>query len=129
MVLSVIPPSSATLSLSVLNGGATLYRVSKPSSFSSVKTKLCTATLQVTCNPLALASRINSTDLAVEIVGMCNFPPVYSNKNKFLATITSSARLGIPFNPNRVETTPSLTTPLPFIFSSWQNVITNPSKS
>jgi UDP-glucuronate 4-epimerase len=43
---------------------------------------------------------------------------VESNLLGFSNLIISSARFGIPFNPNRVETIPSLTTPLPLIFSS-----------
>ena len=95
-------------------GGNTLYLESKPINISSFKTKLCTATLQVTCNPLAFASFINLILPCVEIVGICIFPPVYSSKNKLRATCNSSASAGIPFKPNFVLTSPSFAIPLPF---------------
>jgi hypothetical protein len=74
-----------------------------------------------------LASLISCTDFLVEMVGMCNFPPVYSNRNKFLAICNSSARFVCPFNPNLVETIPSFATPFPFIFSSCEKASNNPS--
>jgi hypothetical protein len=66
---------------------------------SSVKTKLCTTTEQVTYNPFFFASQIKSTDLPDEWIWNMHFPPVYSNKNEIPSFIISSAKAGIPFNP------------------------------
>ena len=108
----------ASTSLCILNGGNTLKCVLKSVKAPSVKYRLCIAALQVIFNFFFFASRIKSTDLAVEIVGICNFPPVYSNKNISRAICSSSAIAGIPFNPSVVLVMFSFITPRPAILFS-----------
>ena len=100
----------------------------KSTKTSSEKCKLCIATLQVTSKPFCLASFMISRDLDEDIVGICNLPPVYSKIAKSRATITSSARVGIPFRPNFVEVMCSFTTPFPAILFSLAKEIIIPSK-
>ena len=65
-----------------------------------------------------IEATINSTDFAVDIVGICSLPPVYSNKYKSLVILNSSARFGIPFRPSLVLETCSFITPLDAMQSS-----------
>ena len=122
------PFSNALISCLLRSGGITLKWVSNSSKLSSVNHKLCKATLQLTSSPFFLASAIRATLLAVEIVGICKEPPVYSKIKRSLATCNSSARAGIPFNPNLVEVIPSFTIPFPAIFSSIGKEYTSPLK-
>ena len=122
------PFCKAFTSAAVLNGGITLYCVSKSSSASSVIKRLCAATLQKTCSPFFLASAISFTEFAVDIVGIKSLPPVYSKMNKSLATCNSSARAGIPFKPSLVLVMPSFTIPLPDILLSNGKENINPPK-
>ena len=78
IVPSCNPSKTAFLSVFVRKGGSNLKFVSKSVIAASVKTKFAMATEQVTFNPFAFAAAINATDFLVDIVGICNFPPVYS---------------------------------------------------
>ncbi len=111
MVPSLSPFFRAFISCSVLRGGKSLWLVSKLSSTLSVRVRLLIDTLQVTCSPFFLPCFISSTLSLVDIVGMCNLPPVYSKMYRSLATCKDSASDGMPLSPSSVALRCSFTIP------------------
>ena len=132
MIISITPVltpfCNALQSVFVLSGGFVLKLLSNSCNSLSVSVKWCAATLQETSKPFFFASLIKSTDFAEEMVGMCNLPPVYSNKKRSLTICNSSAKAGIPFKPNFVLLIPSCAIPSPVIDLFFGKLKTKPSK-
>ncbi len=91
------------------SGGFIFELVEKPEreTSSSVSTRWCGATSQVTASPRALASRTSSSERPTDRWATCSRPPASSATSRSRATAAVSAIAGWAGSRRRVETAPS----------------------